>query len=236
TATHFHGRVLASYREELRLLTTSGWNRDRLAEMGLDPYVVGVGIDLETWREERGVRRRADLVLSTGRTNPLKNFGLTADAWRALDRPGAELRLFGSEPHLGEEHGLPYVAAPSDDEVNRLYNEATVLVSTSAHEGFALPPLEAMAAGCAVVCTDAHGNRDFCVDGENCLMPEPTPDAVAAAIARLLDDRALRERLVAAGRATARRYGWEPRIDVLEAVYEEAARARPAANPTSSAS
>jgi len=111
-----------------------------------------------------------------------------------------------------------------------------VLVSTSTHEGFALPPLEAMAAGCAVVCTDAHGNRDFCVDGENCLMPEPAPDAVAAAIARLLDDRALRERLVAAGRETARHYGWEPRIDVLEAVYEQAAGAGPAANPTSSAS
>ena len=38
-----------------------------------------------------------------------------------------------------------------------------MFVQTSRHEGFCLPPLEAMAAGAPVVCTDAHGNRDFCV-------------------------------------------------------------------------
>jgi glycosyltransferase involved in cell wall biosynthesis len=52
-----------------------------------------------------------------------------------------------------------------------VFSQATVFVQTSVHEGFALPPLEAMAAGAAVVCTDAHGNRDFCRDGVNCLMP-----------------------------------------------------------------
>ena len=44
-----------------------------------------------------------------------------------------------------------------------------------------------------MVCTDAHGNRDFCRDGENCLMPEPTARRVRDALGRLLDDAALRE-------------------------------------------
>ena len=57
-----------------------------------------------------------------------------------------------------------------------------MFVQTSTHEGFALPPLESMATGGAVVCTDAHGNRDFCVDGENCLMPEPDVGSVSAAL------------------------------------------------------
>ena len=52
-----------------------------------------------------------------------------------------------------------------------------------------------MATGGAVVCTDAHGNRDFCVDGENCLMPEPERAAVSAALARVLADPELRARL-----------------------------------------
>ena len=50
-----------------------------------------------------------------------------------------------------------------------------MFVQTSRHEGFCLPVLEAMAAGAPVVCTDADGNRDFCRDGENCLMPAAEP-------------------------------------------------------------
>ncbi len=57
---------------------------------------------------------------------------------------------------------MRYVDAPDDEQVSELFNQATVFVQTSTHEGFALPPLEAMATGAAVVCTDAHGNRDFC--------------------------------------------------------------------------
>jgi glycosyltransferase involved in cell wall biosynthesis len=83
-----------------------------------------------------------------------------------------------------------------------------------------------MATGAAVVCTDAHGNRDFCVDGVNCLIPEPTPPAVGAALRRLLDDRDLRAQLGRAGVETAQEYAWERRIDALDAFFERVAVAR----------
>ena len=67
-----------------------------------------------------------------------------------------------------------------------------------------------------MVCTDAHGNRDFCVDGENCLMPEARPRCGRRDIGRLLADPALRSRLGQAGIATAGTYAWGPRIDALE--------------------
>ena len=102
-----------------------------------------------------------------------------------------------------------------------------MFVQTSTHEGFCLPPLEAMATGGAVVCTDAHGNRDFCVDGVNCLMPEPTVESVSGAIGRLLGDPALRARLGAAGIETAADYTWERRIDELEAFLERVALTGP---------
>ena len=121
-------------------------------------------------------------MLALGRSNPLKNFPLTLAAWRALPQPGAELRLFGIEPELaGDEQGVRYVTSPSDEQVNRLLNEAALFVQTSTHEGFCLPVLEAMATGCAVVCTDAHGNRDFCEHERNCLMPDPDQRSVTLA-------------------------------------------------------
>ncbi|MEA2220485.1 MAG: hypothetical protein QOJ35_3111 [Solirubrobacteraceae bacterium] len=220
--------VLAGYRQEFRYMTISGWNADRLRELGLQSTLVPPGIDLDTFRPLDGAERRDDMLLALGRTNPLKNLPLTIAAWRAVGA-GVELCLFGIEPRLGPEHGARYVERPSDAEVNALFNAATVFVQTSTHEGFCLPPLEAMATGGAVVCTDSHGNRDFCVDGENCLMPEPTVAAVSAAIARLLGDPQLRERLGEAGRVTAQDYAWERRIDELEAFLDDVAAARPAA-------
>jgi len=101
-----------------------------------------------------------------------------------------------------------------------------VFVQTSTHEGFCLPPLEAMATGGAVVCTDAHGNREFCQDGENCLMPAATIEAVSDALAALLGDPTLREQFGANGIETAADYAWSRRIDALEAFLDDVARPR----------
>ncbi|HTW42854.1 MAG TPA: glycosyltransferase [Solirubrobacteraceae bacterium] len=248
---HEHARhaVLDSYRPEFRYMTISEWNRAQLRELGLAAELVPPGVDLDTFRVRPEVRRREDMVLALGRANPLKNLPLTVAAWKALggrrtagarasngagasNGGRAELCLFGVEPELAQDGGMAaatgvrYVSSPDDERVGELFSEATVFVQTSVHEGFALPPLEAMATGAAVVCTDAHGNRDFCVDGVNCLMPEPRTAAVSAAIARLLADPELRARLGAAGVETARSYAWERRIDALEAFLRRVAESR----------
>ena len=217
--------VLDSYRPEFRYMTISSWNRERLRELDLDAELIPPGIDLENFRPRADVQRREDMVLALGRTNPLKNLPLTLAGWRALSQPRPELCLFGIEPELARD-GVRYVDSPSDERVNELFCEATVFIQTSVHEGFALPPLEAMATGAAVVCTDAHGNRDFCVDGVNCLMPEATPAAVARALQRLLADPELRAELGRAGIQTAQEYAWERRIDALEAFFERVAASR----------
>jgi GT2 family glycosyltransferase/glycosyltransferase involved in cell wall biosynthesis len=218
--------VLDSYRPEFRYMTTSGWNIDHLRELGLSAEMIPPGIDLATFHPRPEIQRRTDMVLALGRSNPLKNFPLTLAAWRALPKPRPELCLFGIEPELAGEAGIRYVEAPTDEQIAEMLAEATVFVQTSAHEGFCLPVLESMATGGAVLCTDAHGNRDFCVDGENCLMPAAEPGAVSAAIARLLQDAQLRERVGAAGMQTAQRYAWERRIDALEAFMASAAKPR----------
>ena len=216
-------RVADTYRHEFRFFTISRWNRKRLAELGAPSHLTPPGVDLETFRPLDDVPRREGVMLVIGRDNPLKNLPLTIDAWQSLpDR--ADLWMFGVEPQVGRRYGVRYDVAPSDAEVNALLNEATVFVQTSKHEGFCLPALEAMAAGCPVVCTDAHGNRDFCRDGENCLMPAPRPEAVAAAIERVLIDHDLRQRLIAEGLRTAGEYAWDRRIDELEATLEEISR------------
>lgn len=219
-------QVLNTYRPEFRYLTTSNWNREHLRELGLDAELISPGIDLGRFHPLSNTSRRDDMLLALGRSNPLKNLPLTVAAWQRLPEPRPVLCLFGTEPGLATEPGIRYVTAPSDSEVNELLNQATAFIQTSRHEGFCLTVLEAMATGCPVVCTDAHGNRDFCANGKNCLMSEPRPAAVAADVRRLLDDPTLRASLGQAGIDTADAHAWAPRIEALERFMYEIARPR----------
>ena len=224
-------RVLASYRPEFHVFTTSEWVEERLQELGVEVEArIAPGLDLDRFFPiDRTRHERA--LLALGRSNPLKDFPLTADAYRRLSDPKPDLWLYGIEPELGEPLGATYHVRPTDSEVNELLNTAAVFVQTSRHEGFCLPVLEAMSTGLPVVCTDAHGNRDFCRDGENCLMPEPNPAAVATAIQSLLDDDALRARLAEGGLRTAREYDWSRKLDDLERFFESVAASHAAVAP-----
>jgi glycosyl transferase family 1 len=53
-------------------------------------------------------------------------------------------------------------------------------------EGFYLPALEAMACGAVLICPDCVGNRDFCVDGQNCFRPAYDAGEIASAVTRAL--------------------------------------------------
>jgi GT2 family glycosyltransferase len=217
--------VTASYRLGFTYFAGSQWIAEQLRKLVPDVHVFTPGLDVDRYRTLPGVEREPDVILALGRSNPLKDFPLTRAAYLALPEPRPRLWLFGIEPQLVDGLGerVTYVERPSDDEVNELLNQATVLLQTSKHEGFCLPPLEAMAAGAAVVCTDANGNRDFCDHERNCLMPERDATDVRDALQRVLADAGLRERLTAEGRATATSYAWPTKLAELDAHYRRLA-------------
>jgi glycosyltransferase involved in cell wall biosynthesis len=89
-------------------------------------------------------------------------------------------------------------------------------------EGFYLPALEAMAARCAVVCSDAIGNRSFCMDGQTCLMPEfDDDDSHFEAIDRLLASRELKEKIRAQGAAKAQDFSLQTERDKFYRMLEK---------------
>ena len=210
--------VIAWYKKEFNYLTTSTWNRNQLGELGLEAEIVAPGIDLCTFRE-KGLKRESNTLLAVGRSHPLKNLAFTIDAWNKLnERP--KLVLFGVEPSLGKEIGVEYIVAPDDEKIADLYNEATVFIQTSRHEGFCLTVLEAMACGAPVICTDADGNRDFCVHGENCLIVEQdNVEQLAEAIRKLCPDEKLQRSLSKAGLETAAAYDWKEKIKQLDQFF-----------------
>lgn len=224
--------VVASYRRELIGLTEATYQREELAEVGMDVTLIPNGYDPSVFRLLPGWTREQRTVLALGRSFFQKNFAMTERAWRSLSEPRPKLLLFGAEPDIMRDDSVDYRERPTDIQVNELYNTATVFVQTSRHEGFCLPILEAMAAGCPVITTDSHGNRDFCVDGENCvIVPQDDDAALAAVITRLLDDPAERERLSQAGLATAAAYRWPVVLDEVARFYDAVAQNGSAGQP-----
>ena len=108
----------------------------------------------------------------------------------------------------------------SSAEMAALLTRADVLVFPSFYEGFGLPPLEAMAAGCPAIVSHAGSLPEICGDAA-CYVDPYDPEQIAAAIKRVVSDRAYRQELIAKGTERARRYSWKRSIwEHLRLVHE----------------
>jgi glycosyltransferase involved in cell wall biosynthesis len=95
-----------------------------------------------------------------------------------------------------------------DDELNALYNAASVFVLPSFCEGFGLPALEAMSCGTVVIGSDSTSIPE--VVGEAGLFFDPHDvRALAAHLRTVLDDHALREELQRRALARAAQFSWQ---------------------------
>ena len=132
------------------------------------------------------------------------------------------VRMSGSPPEIFQRFPCEFYVAPSDEMKTVLFGTADILIYASHYDSCPRPPQEAMAAGCAVVCTATPGAMEYCRDGENCLLvPIQSPQAIADATLRLMTDRALRDQLVQGGFATARKYPRELEWNELETMMHQ---------------
>ena len=108
-------------------------------------------------------------------------------------------------------------------ELNALYASATLFAFPSLHEGFGLPVLEAMAAGCPVVASDIPAVREVAGDAA-VLVPPADTGAWAEALSRVLESPSLQADLAGAGRRRAALFSWSKTAEATLGVYEELVR------------
>jgi glycosyltransferase involved in cell wall biosynthesis len=218
-----------SYRLPVPLICVSRWLRDRIGRT--DAVVVSQGLDLAVFKPALDHHSdAADLVVGTiGSHAPTKGY---ADFCRAFARlPGPVRRRARLLVAAAGDVELPAgargrrVEATTEAEMAAFYNRCDIFVFASRVEGFGLPPLEAMACGCAVITTDCGGVRDYvAADANAVLVPVADAGALALALERLIEDGAARARLAAAGTVTARRRGRDEMVaEFLSAVTAERA-------------
>jgi glycosyltransferase involved in cell wall biosynthesis len=149
---------------------------------------------------------------------PHKNHERLFGSFAIVQRERPDLRLVltgqGHErarlPERVESRG--HVSA---DELVALYRSAACLVFPSLYEGFGLPPLEAMACGCPVACSNATSLPELCGNAAEYFDPLSVEEMAAAIL------RALEGRHVARGLARAAEFTWEACARAHDAVYRE---------------
>lgn len=119
--------------------------------------------------------------------------------------------------------GLEWAGHVPESELPRVYAGALALVFPSLYEGFGLPVLEAMAAGCPVVTSDRSSLPE--VAGDAALLVDPTDeDAIVQALHRMESEPGLRDCLRERGIARARHFPWRATAQATQAFYDEVVR------------
>jgi len=177
-------------------------------------------------------------VLAVGTVEPRKDLpGLVAAFDRlAGDHDDVALVLAGTRGWGDDALERAVTASPwrrrivrlgyvEDNDLDVIVAGASVLAYPSTYEGFGFVPLEAMAAGVAVVATDVGAIGEVVGDGALLVAPGDA-DALAGAIATLLDVDDVRVALIERGRVRATHFTWTACAQGLTDLYESAARSR----------
>jgi glycosyltransferase involved in cell wall biosynthesis len=131
--------------------------------------------------------------------------------------------VFAEVKRLGLENKVLFPGRVADEDKAALMSGATALLFPSLYEGFGLPVVEAMQCGTPVVCSNTSSLPE--VAGDAALLVDPLDvDALAQAMARLLDDADLRRKLIERGYAQAQKFSWADCAARVLAALESAAQ------------
>jgi glycosyltransferase involved in cell wall biosynthesis len=209
-------------REELLRLSPAAAGKVTVAHCGIDPKRFRPPAPEARPEVEQLLGSDAPFILVSGRLRAHKNVNALLSAFQRLkDAHGIphQLVVVGETaesarssrivpilPHLAP--AIRFMGYVPEETLVQLYGACSVFVFPSLYEGFGLPPLEAMACGAPVVCSNRASLPE--IVGDAALMVDAADvDALADAVLRVASDPRLREDLRLRGRERAAMFTWE---------------------------
>ncbi len=209
------------------ILVNSLYSRENvLRAYGVDARVCYLGVDLDKFTDHH--LPRENFVVGVGAISPHKNIAFIIESLAKLPQPRPTLVWIGngvSADYLAHLQALARTGGVecdfrvriSDQAIVEVLNRARLAVYSPRLEPFGFMPLEANACGLPVVAVAEGGVRETVVDGLNGLLVESEPEAMAAAIQRLLNDTEYAALLGRNGyKLVAEKWSMETAIDRLE--------------------
>jgi glycosyltransferase involved in cell wall biosynthesis len=233
-ATHFklsegaaRNKALAAERADHVICISDSTRRDAIEILGLNPdktSVIYLGYDLletgEASVDQQILPTSEPYLLYVGNRGGYKNFIRFLEVYGTSPQIKTEYKLicFGGGSFNRQERAkiqeLGLVSeqviqlAGSDQMLSRLYRHASAFVYPSLYEGFGIPPLEAMAHDCPVVCSNTSSIPEVVGDAGEYFYPTDS-DSLHAAIQKVVDSESHREFLIGKGRERLNLFSWD---------------------------
>ncbi len=171
-------------------------------------------------------------ILTMGSTEPRKNVVSAVRAYERLPPPLKEevaLVVTGNPWHglstaswgIEERARIHFAGYVDHEDMPTLYSSADVFVFPSLYEGFGMPPLEAMACGTPVVCSNATSLPEV-AEGAALMVDPLDVEAMSAALERALQPE-IADELRRRGLARAATFSWESTARCLLDIFREVA-------------
>ncbi len=177
----------------------------RLAQLGSEPYLLYVGART-SYKNFRFMAKLADR---------LSGIRIVVAGGKPLEPQ--ELDLFGESANR-----VLHFGGLTNKELNLLYNNAVALVYPSLYEGFGIPILEAMKAGCPVIAFNNSSIPEVLGD-TGFLLENNDINGAADACKALVNDLTLRERVTSKEVARSEQFSWDACYQQLKKIYGELA-------------
>ncbi|MBI4994380.1 glycosyltransferase family 4 protein [Candidatus Peregrinibacteria bacterium] len=164
-----------------------------------------------------------DFILTVGGLEPRKNIDTLIDALLSLSKlyklqaTSYSLVIIGGrgwksaklQKKINEnKKNIIWITHCPPEDLIAFYKSAKIFVFPSIYEGFGLPPLEAMAAGCPVICSNASSLKEVCGDAAILINPAH-PQELKNAIEKLWNDENLQNSLREKGLTQAKKFSWQ---------------------------
>lgn len=215
--------VNASFRFNMQYVVIAKYLQEIVYKnSGEQPHLLNNAIDVKRFFIQQSLESRMPesiIMLYSEEERKGTKYGLQALQELKEEFPAMTVTLFGVFPKPDLPAWMEYYRKPSN--LPELYNKNAIFLSPSLGEGWALPPAEAMACGCAVVCTDIGGHAAYAKNNETALLVQPTNvEDIKNKLRLLFTDNEKRIQLAQnANKFLLENFSWEKAVSQLENIF-----------------
>ncbi|TCC96233.1 glycosyltransferase family 4 protein [Pedobacter hiemivivus] len=229
--------TLLSYHDSIKFMFNSKFSYDSFIKLrgrysktaDIPPFhCVHPCINQEIFKPVSTIDQKKTLQLClVARKHPAKGLDTFLESWDILKpeiKEQIEKVILISHDDLSSFNlkDFEIVNVKDDFEIASVFQTSDIFISTSWMEGFGLPPLEAMACGCAVITSASQGINEYARHQENCLIyPPRNAFSLADHIASLVNDPNLRSKLVLKGTEDATSFQWHKSATRFREILED---------------